>query len=270
MIEETKKTKNGILPSFLFILSFLCVVFILAWSSSIQAQNHLIDSSRDKKAGEEKQTESEMATKFEQKDVNKELRYIVTEELMCNGTRVQAITSCADLWDCSQTMYFDRGGHKRLVKDIIGYRAYDWGCVKNKNKGFIAVGYGTGGNCVFCEWNEIYDVEGNIVMNNYFDPYFSGGGISSGWGYCAETYINYSSGFRHDENLLREACQTLNKSEFEEMKAKLKQWKAASNQMDGIIDKQGNYLTTMAYVALIRQEYDHKKRSKPGDFSHCK
>jgi len=263
MPEMVNKANNSVVSPFLPMVLFLSAVLSFALPLNIYAQDL-----RDGKASHgrvEKTTAADLIrpVQVEASQINNKTYYAVTEELPCGDIRVQAITVCTDMGDCiSQKIYFiDNHNRRRLIKDVMAGKAYNWSCARDgRQKAVLFIGYGNLGSCVFCEWNEVFDLGGNLLLNSYFAPYFSAGGITSQWGECAAVYINYSSGFRRDEQLLNDACGELSAPELKEMKARIKQWHGEKNKIANLIYRSGDQFVAMQHVKIIRERNEQNKQ----------
>lgn len=114
-------------------------------------------------------------------------------------------------------------------------------------------------NCTFCEWAEIYDLEGNLLITDYFDFYFSSGGILSQGGSCAEGYANYLSGFR-DYAHFKDRCEGLSKSDVNKIKTKVKNWKTIWKKIEKLIGKEERFLVEMKYREITRNKYYQRNK----------
>jgi hypothetical protein len=113
---------------------------------------------------------------------------IKMNELICDNVKISIITKCVGesnpvVPDCIEQYYLftnqitkktikkDTSGKLANVKDAKGKTighyldalATGWVCVKGKSKPYLIVWYNTGGNCDECEWQEILDLNGNML-----------------------------------------------------------------------------------------------------------
>ncbi|MEK6857926.1 MAG: hypothetical protein AABX39_05045 [Nanoarchaeota archaeon] len=207
---------------------------------------------------------SQEDTQTKQDETNKNKYYSVTDELVCGNVRVEAVSTCAEEADfpngpcINQKIFFiGKDDNKKLVKDLIDNEilsdmANSWGCVKDKkNKKYIAIGYGTGGNCTFCEWSEIYDLEGELLISNYF----YGSEI-----YCAAGYYNYLTGWR-DYAYFKDSCEGLSKSVVNEIKKEARKNLEDSKKIVKLTGKDGKFLEEMKYREITRKKYYQKNKN---------
>lgn len=265
----------------------LLLIVMFAWSGYVWAEGAQENKGTDKQGAvavkqdnaqtttekqtqqkKEQKSEAQEDTQTKQDETNKNKYYSVTDELACGDVRIEAITECAEELDfpsgpcINQKIFFiGKDDNKKLVKEVLQGRASSWACVKDKkNKKNIAIGYGTGGSCTFCAWAEIYDLEGNLLITDYFDFYFSSGGILSQGGSCAEGYANYLSGFR-DYAHFKDRCEGLSKSVVKKIKKEVRKNMEDSKKIIQLIGKEGKFLEEMKYREITRNKYYQKNKN---------
>jgi hypothetical protein len=65
----------------------------------------------------------------------------------------------------SNAEYTSSKNEKMNAKWITAF-AWSWACVRGKGNSYVIILYTTGGNCSGCEWAEIYDLDGNMIVSN--------------------------------------------------------------------------------------------------------
>lgn len=241
----------------------LTVVILLLLVISLQGQLNQLYAA-DKTEVPQKDTQTK------QDETNKNKYYSVTDELVCRDVRIKAITECAEALDtpsgaCINQKIFlvSKENKGKLVKDLIddksnidnevlNGKAISWGCVKDKeNRKYIAISYGTGGHCSFCEWAEIYDLQGKLLITDYF----------YGSGICADGYFNYLTGWR-DYTYFKDSCKGLSKSVVNEVKKEVRKKMENSKKIVELIGKEGKFLEEMKYREITRNKYYQKTKMK--------
>jgi hypothetical protein len=121
-----------------------------------------------------------------------EATYQNLSELVCDDTKVQVITKCADenfgFPLCfEQNIYFislktntkiiiPASGKPYDEMDVNGVKIGRWleglatsfKCSKSNTHSYLFVGYNNGGNCDECEWVEVLDLKGVFIASNKY------------------------------------------------------------------------------------------------------
>ncbi len=127
--------------------------------------------------------------------------YSRTDELLCGATKVQAITTCTEdsvrpyPKKCTDQHFifinkmtgkvvnvkgsseynanFDEvDEYGKKINKWISAWAYSWACVKGCKGSYIIIMYSAGGsgNCEGCEWAEIYNLNGKLLISDKGKP----------------------------------------------------------------------------------------------------
>lgn len=111
-------------------------------------------------------------TQTKQDETNKNKYYSVTDELVCGDVRIKSNANCPSEHDspswrfgCDQKLFF---GEKMLDKPGT---ATEWGCIQSikSSNYYIVIDFSTGGNCWACEWTNVYNLKGNLVISDEMD-----------------------------------------------------------------------------------------------------
>jgi hypothetical protein len=115
-----------------------------------------------------------------------------TDELMCSDVRVKAVTTCTQdsqpiaFAECRDQHFFfinQKTGvvsrlkgsgslverfdaQRRKLGKSLNALATEWACFQGKGGMYIYIGYGSGGSCVECEWDEIHNLRGKTLASD--------------------------------------------------------------------------------------------------------
>lgn len=128
--------------------------------------------------------------------------YAKTDELLCGDVKVRAITTCTEdsvrpyPKKCTDQHFifinkmtdkivnvkgsseyynanFDEvDEYGKKINKWIGAWAYSWACVQGRKEPYIIIMYSGGGsgNCDGCEWAEIYNLNGKLLISDKGKP----------------------------------------------------------------------------------------------------
>jgi hypothetical protein len=258
---QSNLTPSSLPPLILFAASILIVMF--AWSGNVWAEieqkNKDIDQQETTSnkqdnlyttTGMQTQAKKEQLTVM-QKDVqtkqdesNKNKYSSVTDELVCGDATV-IYTHNGDIrnqWYLGEPKLFIKENQKELDSSR-GY-VVEWGCVTNKYdkyKKAIAINFYSGGNCMSCEWTDIYDLKGRLLMSDSFELQ----GTDAKYYLCAEQYMKYITGF--SASWVEDSCKKeANEKRFQKIKNMVKNNLAVSKKIKNLLDKKMYSPTSLA------------------------
>ncbi len=121
----------------------------------------------------ERITVAQKDTQAKQDETNNNKYYSATDELICGDVKIKSIARCPfdhkyPLWplECEQKLFIG----EKMLGDKPG-TTYLWGCIQDRKSSnyYIVIDFYSGGNCWTCEWTEVYDLRGNLVMSDEMD-----------------------------------------------------------------------------------------------------
>ena len=123
--------------------------------------------------------------------------FTAEDKLVCENTEVRVFTTCPSDSknvldsDCIEQYFLfvdmnkkttrkvrASGRLERIYEDVPGREmeksleslALDWACLRGRDGSYVLIGYSNGGNCVRCEWDEIFDLKGHRLASSEVRP----------------------------------------------------------------------------------------------------
>lgn len=246
-----QKVKNNRLAFTVVTVLFLLLVSLLQGqiSQSYAAdKNSQATTEKETQQKKEQKAKAQKDTQTKQDETNKNKYYSVTDELMCGDIRIEAVTKCPfehkyPLWqlECKQKISIG----EKILDDKPGITTL-WGCIQDRKSSnyYFVIDFYSGGNCLGCEWTDIYDLKGRLLMTDYFVLQ----GTDKEYYYCAEQYLKYIAGF--SASWFKEDCKkVMNEKRFKKIKNMVKNNLAVSRKIEKLTGKDKKNFKSPKFIA---------------------
>ncbi len=137
-------------------------------TATVKQDNAQTTTEKQTQQKKEQKTEAQKDTQTKQDETNKNKYYSVKDELVCGDVRIKSIANCPfeykyPLWqlECEQKLFID----EKMLDDKPGITT-SWGCMQDRKSSnyYIVIDFYSGGNCWTCEWTDVYDLRGNLII----------------------------------------------------------------------------------------------------------